>query len=323
MESRQTMNITYPVHWPKEQYRRGWDTSPRHSGVDYGWRAQPNTAKSKQNLAAAPGRVESVTDDGGNNQDWGNRIWVQHTGRAATTYNHAKTGSAKVRKGQIVDTGDVLSTMGATGAATGDHLHFELYIDGKRVDPQPYLDGKPLPGNPIVEQSGGKPAGGSTYAQRKVKNVPLGYINGRIEPDLGASVRQKLNEGVVGNFDAFIRGEQVSQNGVNSDIWFRGAFNHNWFWSGNFTSQSTAGMRDMGSFRTQSKPKKQYVRIPEPYIWYDHPDDAARAVDRHYSVPKGDYPLIRVDSRGPRLIQWGNRQVWVGSTKTRPAIITK
>lgn len=312
------MQITYPVHWPAEQAaasnHRGWSTNPRHSGIDYGWRAEPNTTKSRENLAVAAGRVESVTDNGGFNQGWGNRVWVQHTDRAATTYNHGATGSAKVRKGATVKAGQVVSSQGETGDARGVHLHFELYIDGVRVDPQPYLNGKPLPGAPVVkEDAGGQPAGGATYAQRTVKNVPLGYINGRASASLGGSVRQKLNKGVVGNFDAFTRGQKVTQNGVTSDVWFRGAFNHNWFWAGNFTSQSTTGMKNL----TPAKPapaKKQFKTPPEGQFYYVNYNDARNG--RNYvrtALPGGrTYTVEKNYGNGTLLISIpgvGNRYV--------------
>ena len=171
---------------------------------------------------------------------------------------------------------------------------------------------------------GGKPA--HPVTTRTVRRGTFDKLNGRTRPSTrSGKIVQTLKPGVVGHFDGYKRGQRVTVGGVTSDVWFRGAFNKNWFAAAAFTSQSTSGLKNLGTYKEPAKPaaKKKYVRIPEPYIWYDHPDDAARAVDRHYSVPKGDYPLIRVDSRGPRLIQWGNRQVWVGSTKTRPAIITK
>lgn len=53
-------------------------------------------------------------------------------------YFHLKKGSIKVSKGDTVSKGDVIATMGATGNATGNNLHFAIYKDGY-VDPKPYL----------------------------------------------------------------------------------------------------------------------------------------------------------------------------------------
>jgi murein DD-endopeptidase MepM/ murein hydrolase activator NlpD len=45
----------------------------------------------------------------------------------------------EVRVGQKVNRGDILGVMGRSGNATGVHLHYEVRIDGKPVNPTPYL----------------------------------------------------------------------------------------------------------------------------------------------------------------------------------------
>lgn len=67
-------------------------------------------------------------------------------------------------------------------------------------------------------------------------------VNGRSRPQTSAPVRQKLRRGVVGTFDGHRVAQKVTQNGVTSDIWFRGAFKGNWFWAGNFIDRSTTGL---------------------------------------------------------------------------------
>ena len=62
--------------------------------------------------------------------------------RIAAVYAHLDTTSVSV--GDAVSRGQAIGTMGATGFATGAHLHFELRVDGVPVDPSPYLARVPL-----------------------------------------------------------------------------------------------------------------------------------------------------------------------------------
>ena len=51
---------------------------------------------------------------------------------------YAHMSSIKVKKGQQVDRGHLLGLVGSTGKSTGDHLHYEIEKDGKKVDPIQY-----------------------------------------------------------------------------------------------------------------------------------------------------------------------------------------
>jgi len=68
---------------------------------------------------------------------WGNLVVVAHADGVRTMYAHLSTIAVKV--GQRVVTGDRLGTVGATGDATGPHLHFEVRLRGAAVDPRPAL----------------------------------------------------------------------------------------------------------------------------------------------------------------------------------------
>ncbi len=77
----------------------------------------------------------------------GNYITVTHADGVKTMYKHLKQHSLKVKKGDRVTAGQKLATMGNTGHCTGVHLHFDVVLNGSRVDPLPYLRGeKALPG---------------------------------------------------------------------------------------------------------------------------------------------------------------------------------
>jgi hypothetical protein len=124
------------------QKNRGFGNG--HDGIDYGWyNADP--AGSQRTFAAAPGTVTSVTNTSGWGSGWGSRIVIAHAPGVQTTYNHYWVNGIRVVRGQKVVAGTYLGQMGSTGDSDGTHLHFELYINGARVNPDPYFT-KDLPG---------------------------------------------------------------------------------------------------------------------------------------------------------------------------------
>ena len=66
---------------------------------------------------------------------WGVRI--RHTDQMETLYAHMDR--LRVKVGQMISRGDILGFMGRSGNATGVHLHYEVRLNGKPVNPQPYL----------------------------------------------------------------------------------------------------------------------------------------------------------------------------------------
>ncbi|MBS1700075.1 MAG: M23 family metallopeptidase [Armatimonadetes bacterium] len=68
---------------------------------------------------------------------YGNIIVVQHNDTYETAYGHLSEIDVEV--GDIVEQGDVIGKVGATGRVTGPHLHFEIRVNSEPVDPLPYL----------------------------------------------------------------------------------------------------------------------------------------------------------------------------------------
>ena len=68
-------------------------------------------------------------------------IIIAHGNNFATLYGHLddKVKPPIVRVGQVVTVGQVIGFVGMTGWTTGPHLHFMTIVNGKAVDPRPYL----------------------------------------------------------------------------------------------------------------------------------------------------------------------------------------
>jgi murein DD-endopeptidase MepM/ murein hydrolase activator NlpD len=98
-----------------------------HAGVDFG------AATGTPIVAAAAGVVVSAGWQGG----YGNAVVIDHGGGEATLYGHqsrlAVSGGAHVSRGQVI------GYVGATGLATGPHLHFEWRVNGVPTDPMQRL----------------------------------------------------------------------------------------------------------------------------------------------------------------------------------------
>lgn len=83
--------------------------------------------------AVASGKVVFSSKNG----SYGNLIKIDHGNGVETWYAHCKTLYAKV--GQKVEAGDVIAAVGSTGNSTGPHLHLEIRLNGKTINPQKYL----------------------------------------------------------------------------------------------------------------------------------------------------------------------------------------
>lgn len=73
----------------------------------------------------------------GYDSDFGYNVVIQHSNGISTRYAHANALS--VSRGQVVNQGDMVGTVGSTGYSTGNHLHFEVIVNGTRVNPAPYI----------------------------------------------------------------------------------------------------------------------------------------------------------------------------------------
>ena len=111
-----------------------------HLGNDYGW------GSGRQVYAAAAGRVSVVrwsasTWSDNRSGGYGNYFIIDHGNGFSTLYAHQPTTPMLVSLGQQVANRQRVGTMGSTGNASGDHLHFELRLNNRIIDPNPYLGG--------------------------------------------------------------------------------------------------------------------------------------------------------------------------------------
>mgnify|MGYP001183714653 CR=1 FL=1 len=97
-----------------------------HKGIDM--------TGNKSILAADNGKVEYA----GYKDDYGYHVIIDHVNGYKTLYAHMS--SYTVKKGQIVEKGEKIGTMGNTGDSTGTHLHFEIIKNGQVENPLKYLN---------------------------------------------------------------------------------------------------------------------------------------------------------------------------------------
>jgi murein DD-endopeptidase MepM/ murein hydrolase activator NlpD len=96
-----------------------------HQGVDFGAREGAPV------LAAADGVVTDAGPAGG----YGNMIHMRHAGGWGTGYAHLSGFAPGIVAGARVRRGEVIGFVGHTGLATGPHLHFEVSLNGVKLDP--------------------------------------------------------------------------------------------------------------------------------------------------------------------------------------------
>lgn len=83
--------------------------------------------------------ISTARISNGRYYSYGEYVVISHGDGTMTLYGHMLAGSRKVQQGDHVSQGQVIGTVGSTGNSTGTHLHFEVRVGGKPVNPLPYL----------------------------------------------------------------------------------------------------------------------------------------------------------------------------------------
>ena len=132
VESQQALARSTPSIWPLA----GWLSS------SYGNRRDPFTGAADfhpgLDIAADKGTPVRATADGtvqsaAYNGNYGNAVLVEHGYGISTRFGHLSAFA--VRPGQQVRRGDVVGYVGATGRATSPHLHYEILLNGRQINP--------------------------------------------------------------------------------------------------------------------------------------------------------------------------------------------
>ncbi|MFN5902703.1 MAG: M23 family metallopeptidase, partial [Novosphingobium sp.] len=152
-----------------EALERGLAGIPQHSPASmefissgFGYRADPFTGGAAFHagldfkgpigapiFAAAAGTISFV----GTQQGYGNTVEIDHGNGLMTRYAHMSRFRAT--PGQRVEAGQVIGLIGNTGRSTGPHLHFEVRINDRAVNPRPFLEAA---SNVLQKTGSGEPA---------------------------------------------------------------------------------------------------------------------------------------------------------------------
>nr|WP_298104307.1 M23 family metallopeptidase [uncultured Shinella sp.] len=135
--------------------------SRMHTGVD--WAAPRGTPI----IAAGNGVVEKAGWDSGG---YGNQTLIRHANGYVSSYNHQSAIAKGVKVGAKVRQGQVIGFVGTTGLSTGPHLHYELIVNGTKVDALK------------IRLPGGKALDGKALAQFETERKRIDDLLGRGDP---------------------------------------------------------------------------------------------------------------------------------------------
>lgn len=135
--------VNYRAAADKEQFftpARNFKISARFGDAGFRWSTGYHTgldfvgALGSPIYAAADGTVVSAKPEGA----YGNMVKIKHADGSRTLYAHLTSFS--VKKGDTVERGQRIGSLGSTGNSSGPHLHFEVNRDGKPVNPELFLE---------------------------------------------------------------------------------------------------------------------------------------------------------------------------------------
>ena len=136
LKEQKDIYMATPKGWPVEgkiTSDYGQRENPRYGGAEFHSGTDISTTPSTPVKATAEGVVSFSGWSGGN----GNLVVVEHGFGYSTFYAH--NSSTLVKIGKRVKRGDVVAYSGSTGNSTGPHLHYEVWSNGKAVNPRNFI----------------------------------------------------------------------------------------------------------------------------------------------------------------------------------------
>jgi len=191
------LHLQYPKTYIA--FSRGYSSS--HRGVDMAW----NSAQGGPHVpvfSPADGTVVSA----GYDSSYGNYVQIEHTKGVRTLMAHMANNSLLVKTGQLVKRGQQVGTQGTTGNSTGYHVHYEVRLDGVKVDPVLYTFAYP---EQVVNAYTDKEYGIKHYSPVKYVGDPVERnssvdqlkvitttLRARVTPSLNGTVLGYVNTGI-------------------------------------------------------------------------------------------------------------------------------
>lgn len=139
MQAQRHLLIHTPAGWPTH-------SSKRRINSKFGVRSDPFTHQLRQHsgvdITSEYGTPVLATADGvvtfsGYHQFLGHLVKINHGYRTETWYGHMS--KRLVQKGEVVYGGATIGKVGSTGRSTGPHIHYEVHVNGGRVNPRNYI----------------------------------------------------------------------------------------------------------------------------------------------------------------------------------------
>lgn len=136
LKQQKDRHVAMPKGWPvagRVTSQFGYREDPKVGGREFHAGMDISVPKGTPIMATADGVISYAGWSSGN----GNLVAIEHGAGFTTLYAH--NSEIKVAVGERIKRGSVIALAGSTGYSTGPHLHYEVWVDGKAVNPRDFL----------------------------------------------------------------------------------------------------------------------------------------------------------------------------------------